>query len=131
MYSSGVESCAGMPRFMKRLPRTLLRITTVAQIHVLTRRRAASVGMRSVAGAYRRGRRFGGLLLRHEFPAFGAQRHVLFRFLGKTAALFVVEDRLLHDAPDHARAEEVFTVEALDPIDQLAAIEARVDDVGK
>src|SRR5690242_10803342 len=106
MYASGVASSAGMPRFMKKLPNTLLNTTTVAQIQVFSRRRASSVFMpESVAGDG--SGRGGGLLLRHELLPLGAQRHVLPGFFGEPAALFAVEHGLAHDAPDHARAEEI------------------------
>src|SRR5947209_1772212 len=42
MYASGVASSAGMPRFMKKFPNTLLKTTTTAQMQVFSRRRALS-----------------------------------------------------------------------------------------
>src|SRR5690348_1973999 len=92
MYSSGVASCAGMPRFMKKLPKTLLSTTTVAQIQVFTRSRAVSVSMRAglslVAGPGGRGRRLRGrLVFGHKPFAFGAQRHILACFFRQPLAL--------------------------------------------
>jgi hypothetical protein len=42
MYDQGVGRSEGMPFFRKKFPKALLRTTTVAQIQVLTRSRAAS-----------------------------------------------------------------------------------------
>ena len=71
------------------------------------------------------------LVLGHKLLPLGPQRQVFAGFLGQAPALVAVEDGLPHDAPDDARAEEIFAVEALHPLHQLAAVEARIDHVGK
>src|ERR1035437_6658118 len=77
MNSSGASSCGGMPRFRKKLPKTLANTTTVAQIHVLMRSRADSVLIgRLIAGNGRHRRRLGSLLLGHKLFPFAPQRHV-------------------------------------------------------
>src|ERR1017187_9940236 len=100
-----------MPRFMKKLPKTLLNTTIVAQIQVFTRSRAVSVLIRwgrrfrlptpfpsscvpSIAGAGGNRRRFGRLVCRHKLLALLPQRHVLPGFLGQAPALRAVEDGL-------------------------------------
>src|SRR5450759_3883321 len=118
MYSSGEVRCAdsGSPRFRKKSPNALEKTTITVQIQVLSRRRAVSDVMRRalIAGIGRNGRRLGSLLfglLRHELLPLGAQRHVFAGVLAQPPALVGVENRLLHDAPDHPRAEEIFAVE--------------------
>src|SRR5262249_23928120 len=114
MYASGVGSSVGMPRFMKKFPKTLLRTTTTAHAQAFNRSRAESLLIWSVPETSRRRGRFGRLVLGHEALALGAQSHVLPGLLGEASALVVVEDGFLHDPPDHARAEEIFAVKLLD-----------------
>src|SRR5450631_4948480 len=115
MYSSGLVRCAesGSPRFRKKSPNGLEKTTIDVQIHVFRRRRAGSDVMRRalIAGIGVNGRGLGSLLVRHEFLALGAQRHVFAGFLGEPAALIGVEDGFADDAPHHARAEEILAVE--------------------
>src|SRR4051812_38999871 len=99
MYSSGDDSSAGIPRFRKKLPKTLLKTTMTAQIQVFTRSRADSGFIPSVAGARRE--RFVRLLVGDEFLTLRAQRQILASLLGEALPVVVVEDRLLHDAPSH------------------------------
>src|SRR5271165_5080792 len=114
IYDHNVGSSAGMPFFRKKFPKTLLRTTTVAQIQVLIRRRAASVaiGRASVARADRHRRRFGRFGVGNELSSLAPQGHVLARLLGEAAAFIAIENGLAHDAPDHPRAEKVFAVES-------------------
>src|SRR5579871_746728 len=112
MYARGVGNSAGIPRFMKKLPNTLLSTTTVAQIQVLIRSLADSGDIRSqlVAGAGGNRRRFGRLLIGHKTLPFGPKCHVLAGFFREPPPFLAVEHGLPDNPPDHARAEEVLPV---------------------
>src|SRR5262245_33985668 len=102
-----------MPMLSRELPSALETMTRTTKRRVL----------RLVAGTARN-RLLARALLGDEFLAFAAQRQVLSRFLVEALALAGIEYRLSHHAPGGLRAEIVFAVEALDPIDELGAVEA-------
>src|SRR5579862_639265 len=119
-----------MPRLRNEFPRTLLRTTITVKIRVFLCCSAVIgpgdgwlIACFSAVG--------GCPLAGDKSLALGAKRHVLARLLGQALALAGIEYGLAHHAPDHARAEVVFAIEALDRIHQLAPVEARVGDVGK
>src|SRR5438128_10056463 len=114
-----------MPTVSEKLPSTLLSTTSVVKIRVLSCGRG---GISSVT----RCRRCRCLpLIGDEFLALGAQRQIFPRFFSEALALGRVEDRFAHHAPDDARPEVIFAVKALDPLHQLAAVQARIRNIGK